>query len=87
MKLEELPDLHRGDLVEIKREKSLRPAYFIQLVVEKGKLCLDYTPYIVTPYITFDLRRESIDSLEKITVLTKMKERPADEAKLIENYL
>lgn len=82
-----MPELRRGDLVEIKREKSLRPAYFIQLVVEKGKLCVDYTPHIVTPYIVFDLRRESVDSLEKITVLSKMKDRPADEAKLIKDYL
>lgn len=88
MKLEELPELHRGDFIEIKREKSLRPAYFIQLAVENGKLSVDYTFHILpTPYLKFDLRRESVDSLEKITVLTKMKDRPADEAALIKEYL
>lgn len=88
MELEELPELYRGDFIEIKRKKSLRPAYFIQLAVEKGKLSVDYTIHVLpTPYLKFDLRREEISSLEKITVLTRMKDRPADEAALIKSYI
>jgi len=89
MKLEDLPELHRGDLIEIDREKSLQPGYFIKLIKVPGQeSSIDYAPLIMPkPYFMSETRREELSKIQEITVLMKMKDRTSEEAQLINAYL